>query len=819
MDVEDGEINDPASATKALFSSTNPFIMNDGEAKSDHRITAIADSEKVDKSGKVTDPETPAPIKQSSVPDKPLPPPQTSKQPELPSKPETKMPASVSSVPPRPPRPDSARNSSDLAIGGRPSHSLPTRPDPLPGPSRIGEQRVGERIGDRTSRDGRDSRFPDGSRRSERATESIRDQVPDRHGLYRTHDRPPERPTHNDRERQDVIWGGDRPVPSRLAPDERYNMYPRDPRPLFHDERIDRSARERQHMDSYENLRSDVSGHRSRDSSMPPPRSNLGPHPDRAGLVHSALDSDRSHGGTYPERRGEVPRLDDDAHQDPQRGSRTASPNRRDERSSRPSHHHRDDRPTSDNRRLFEETSSIRPRYEDSRPPTGPRTERHVDLPQNSAGDKFRDSFRQSNATAPPDSNLGRLNQDSSNLRHQESQYGRLNTIDPPSGPRLVHGNQAASSRGPRGVAIQNPQVNTQALPTSSTLQSSTISEKQTPTGPASGRLPPRNSASFNRPPPISTSAPPAPSTDSPDTAGVHPDRLKAINFATEVAPEYMPPLVIPTAASTVSVAPAGPRASSNAQTSSPTTGNRPTAGAPSFANNERARGDKRFTNLNNVLQQAGGTTGPDRSNQGASIRGRSTRANNLPAPPISSMSSRKEPLLNSETFPSPHQELFSNHSASGPNLPQRESDATHTHAPLRDGDRRSNRRREGRSQSPRRHSGVNPMIPVATNHRDDPRPIRRMDEQREHRSRPGGPPLMNERERRGPRDDGAIPGLKDRDRRDGDRREDWAGDRMGQDRRDRERREPVDFAGNGRKRPRGVEDAYEMGKRPRRTQ
>ena len=817
-EVEDGEINDPTSATKP-FSSSNPFVGSIHlEVKSNDVTKDDTTSEIIDEPKQTSDVRLPSPARQHNVLEKPLPHPQSSNPSELPSKPETKIPGSGSSVPPRPPRPDMGRNPSDISISGRQSHTLPTRPDLLPGPSRIGEKRSSDRLGERSSRDGRDGRFSESGRRGERVAEPIREQIADRHGSYRTHDRPTDRLVHNDREKQDIIWGGDRPVSNRITADERYNMYSRDPRPPFHDERVDRTARERQHIDSYETSRSDGPGHGSRDSSMPPPRPSLAPHPDRAGLVHATMDSDRTHGGTHPDRRGELQRIDEDGHQDAPRGSRTASPSRRDDRSSRSNHHHRDDRPPMDNRRPLEENPPVRPRYDEPRPPTGPR---HINLPQSSAGDRFREIFKpSSNVTAPPDSSLGRLSQDSGKTRHQESQYGRLNT-DPPSGPRTVNGNQPTSGRGARGVLVQNSQLTTQAIPTPNIIQSSTTPDKQTPTGPASGRLAPRNTATYNRPPPISTSAPPVSSTESPDTAGVHPDRLKSINFAVEDTPEFAQPLPNPPIVSVASSAPAGPRVSSSTQSSSPVTGSRPNTGLPGFGNGERARGDKRFTNLNNVLQQAGGTTGPDRSSQGASIRGRSMRTNNLPTPPIPSIPPRRDSFVNSEQYGPSRQELFSTRPSSGPNTPQRDDDMTHAHGPPRDGDRRMNRRRDGRSQSPRRHSALNPMLPVASNPRDDLRSMRRMDEQRDHRPRVGGPLPMTERERRVPRDDIGGPIAKDRERRDGDRRDEWTGDRMGQDRRERDRREPsgMDFTGNGRKRPRGPEDAYDIGKRSRRIQ
>ncbi|MCJ1379290.1 THO complex subunit 2 [Xylographa soralifera] len=510
-----------------------------------------------------------------------------------------------------------------------------------------------------------------------------------------------------------------------------------------------------------------------------------------------------------------------------QRSSRTSSPTRRDDhRSSRHDQRMHEDRRDPESRRIPEDNPSLHSsRYEDTHPPTGPRTDRPNEGPSHTQNERFRDSMRAPLAnTQPIDSGHGRLNSTSNNnSRQQDLQYGRLNA-DVPSGPRISNGTHVPAVRnGARSVSLQNqPSNNNGSAVSQGSLPSPTTNDWQAPMGPASNRAPLRTSAPFVRPPPASTSTPSTPIAESPDVAGVHPDRLKAIQ---DTNPTDLPNTIHqpsnPPPSTASNYPPAGPRAPYNNQPSSPVAPSRLSQTAPtgpSFPGSDRNRGDKRFAGLQNVLQQASGPNGgSDRSFQGTSIRGRGGRMNNFPnsvsspttsGPPTPLVPRQDQPSSRQDTFPPARADLFANRTTSGAGTPQHpEEDLAHSRGPWRDNEHHSSRHHSSRSHSRDRHGATNqPPQPTG---RENDRPSRHGEEQRDHRTRSsmdGGPPpdFPGRDSRRGGRED---MGGRDRDRRaESDRRDgvEWGGANGsgGERRDDRERRE-----GMGRKRGRGMDE------------
>ena len=830
-DGEDGEINDPsstASATRLTAAANAHDNLDPSSSGSDNQTMKGPNLETQGEPEKVatTSPQS----KVEQAPDTKSP-----SQPQgLPAKPETNMATEKSSVPPRPSRPEK-RDFADHSQNGRPLHSLPNRPDSLPMSSRSSEQWADERHGDRTFRNTRDLRSAEHGR-TDRPT-SDRERLSDRnnHGPQsRGYDRPLERPPpFGERERLEQSWGGEKNMSSRAhhdnrAPiDDRYGgSHSRDARPSQREERPDRTLRDRPFPEALESLRNGESqGRSSRDSSMAAPKSAVTHHPDRLSLIPGAQDPDRSYSNTHPDRRAEPPRFN--SHPNSERGSRAASPARRDDyRTSRYDQSHREERFSSENHRL---PGDLPRRQDDSRTPTGPRTDRTADGPSSSQSDRSRDTMRAPPSSGPPaDPNHGRLNQEKlAAHRQQESQYGRLNA-DTPSGPRVPNGMAPATARGgARNVNAPQPNINSQTSQSGQTsLPSPSVPDRHAPTGPSSNRGPPRNgSTSFARPPPASSIAPSTPIPESPDVSGVHPDRLKAIQSNVTVPPsnplpqsnQNNPP---PVSATT----PVGPRGPNHNQPPSPMGASRPPGGPPTGPsypiNNDRNRSDKRFAGIQNVLQQAGGANGSERPNQGTGIRGRGGRNNNITNNNISSPSTSgpSDPALNRpDPSQQPRPDLFtnkpSNNHGSGP-LPHPDDDPNHLRGSRRDAsDRRSTRHHESRSHSQDRHTS-NPLPPPPSSMpplgRDDNRGPRRGDDHRGRGASGGGGggqhAYGDSRDRDGPRQG---LGSKERERRE----EEWGG--RGEDR-ERERREG---GGSLRKRGRGGEEGgYGDFKRVRRN-
>ena len=264
----------------------------------------------------------------------------------------------------------------------------------------------------------------------------------------------------------------------------------------------------------------------------------------------------------------------------------------------------------------------------------------------------------------PPDPNHGRLSHESNfSSRQAESQYGRLNPeSDIPSGPRLSNANQPP--RGGRNVSAPQPQLNQQQPPVPPQRQASGVASQDRPA--PSG---PRKLSTFPQGAAISS----GPSTPVAETAGIHPDRLKAIQGTNPDVTESSlqtrddqgrgprpPP---------VSMASGPPRGPTN-QLSSPTGPSAANRGPPTgpASSNDRSNRDKRFAGIQGVLQQGATPNTLERSGQGASIRGRGGRANNVNVPSPSTSGPPTPGIPRQDQLPS--QDLFPGR-PSGPIAPQ----------------------------------------------------------------------------------------------------------------------------------------------------
>ena len=633
-----------------------------------------------------------------------------------PTRPEVR-PAAPSAQPSVPSRPDLGRSVSSSTTTGPIQHGLPNKPEAIA--SRAGDHRMPSRSEGRGLHDNpRESRFPERGG-ADRPRDIIRDRVPERSasGSYsQNHERVNERAPLNDRDRMDLRHGNEKVPPNRITIDDRYNgSHVRDTRQLPRDDRADRPLNDRLFTEQQQNRRdAETPTQGLRDVAMPPPRSNIPQHPDRAALIQGNQNAGRgSATSNPPDRRSESSRTETYSHSG--RSSRAPSPKRDEDRRALRDDN-REERQSVDGRRAVDEPSRLaQPRYEETQAPTGPRTGRPPGALPTNPNDRFRDSMKASTLPPAMDSSHGRLSHDSThNSRQPESQYGRLNSsTDIPSGPRLANGSHPPSSRGGRNVSAPQPHLNTQqpSVASQGSTPAAPSQDRQTPSGPSMRGSP-------RKPPPFAQvsstlSAPPTPVAQSPETAGIHPDRLKAIQgsdaIITESAPanrgtrQAPPPMPIPT--------PGPPRGPNNhlpsPSTHSPTNRGPPTG--PSFPN-DRNR-DKRFAGLQNMLQQAGSPAVPERSGQGASIRGRGGRANNVnmpspivPGPPPST--------LPRQEGPTPRGDLFAGRPNGLSNPQQTDVDIAYERGGRRgglrdDGDRRSGRHR---SRSPRDRGPAAPI-------------------------------------------------------------------------------------------------------------
>ena len=639
--------------------------------------------------------------------------------------------------------------------------------------------------------------------------DSLRDRGPDRSAsgpqLY-GQERSSDRPQAMDKDRMDTRQNSDKIQPNRSTFDERHggSSQSRDGRFPSRDDRLEWAANERSFQELQANRReAEAPAIQGRDSTMLPPRSSIAHHPDRAFLIQGGQGHDRSYPNNNATERHTEPTRSDHGH--PERTSRGPSPVRGEDRRDSRYENRQEDRRPIDGRRPNDETVRQYPvRFEESHAPTGPRTARPAAGGQ-MYSDRPRESMKPSTLAPPFDPSHGRLTNETNYHRHGESQYGRLNPDNEiPSGPRLPNGNQPPT-RTARNMSAPQPQINTQLAASSSQnhVNASPIQERHIPSGPS--RDSPRKQATFPQQA-ATNSAPQTPVAQSPETAGIHPDRLRALQgsgvIATDNTPQAQsrgvrqpPPVPMP--------APGPPRGPNN-QLASPigssgTRGGPPTGPASSADRNGR---DKRFAGLQNMLQQTNQATAPERSGQGASIRGRGGRANNVNAPsPVTS--APPTPGLLRNDAPS-REDLFA--TRTNGSAPQQLADDQYERGGRRGGPREGERR-SGRYRS---HSPPNDV-----GHRGRERP-RGMDAppERDYRGNQGPPEPDtrgnggnggNERDmregrpprdtRRSGRDDGQY---HDRDPRDGPERRD-----------ERDRRD-----GGGRKRGRGGDEMQQQGER-----
>ncbi|KAH0562451.1 hypothetical protein GP486_002854 [Trichoglossum hirsutum] len=710
-------------------------------------------------------------------------------------------------------------------------------------------ERPGERRNGRDHRfpdHGRPDRLGDVSRdhSQDRRAPSPNRRVPSERGL----ERPPERSAAGDRDRREEGWGGENQRTSRNGPDDRFSRPTHDDRPVSRNgDWVDRAplvSRERHNNEQQNGRRTpEIQGRSSRDSSMAPPRSIIPQHPDRAALIKGELERRPEHNSGRSERddrlirpsQAQSPRRYEDRRERELNGrSDTRSDTRPDTRldtrpdvrsdarpdtrpdarldvradtrpdnwsDSRPGDW-RDERTAMNERKVPADLGNIgRGRGDESNPPTGPRGDRSSrptapDHPHHSF-DRPRDIFIPNPpAPRPSDPDHGRLNQDSKvSIRQQDLSHGRLNSASEiPSGPRNPGG------RGGRTGNTTQIHINTRQAESNqqSSLPSPSLSDsRHPPTGPSFGR-------GFNRSQPehpvsAPLSAPPTSTTEPMpnDTTGVHPDRRKGWN-RTPDTPSFSRPMPLktdhavaaqnaPVQSPASTVPPSGPRGPNPPTTTqavpSPTSRNPPTG--PSSVS-ERSRGDKRFAQLQNVLQQSGSQMN-ERNERGASIRGRATRSSGVNGPPPGPSPTNGRPDLFQGQIKGP----------SNGDDDQSSNRGSRNRESGRDGEpRRSGRHRTSRSHS-REHESVR---------REDDRLLRRDDHR--DRDRRGG--ARDERGSRHSRDEG-----RDRERRDEGREKERRDGRDGRDQREvRDARDEVDRRDMGESRRWGGMDDRERDSR-----
>ena len=759
-------------------------------------------------------------------------------------------------TPPIPPRPETSRHSSANAINGRLPHTLPSRPEPPY--SRGVDSRTSDRVTDRGLRDhSRDIR-PDRNG-IDRSRDSIHERPNERHvpgTQLRSLESSTERSYNVERNRTSSGWGVEYPS-GRLSSDDRHtSLNNREARPPIRDERKEWSHRERSFGELNNNSRApELQGTSLRDQAMAPPRSSIPQHPDRAALIHGGQDREKSLSSSHSDRRRESNRYERGANSD--RSSRGPSPSRLDDRHA-PRHdvRHDDRQPNDVPQRPNDFSHGHAARYDDNRVPTGPRGGAQ------GLHDRYQEPPRHTSTITPASEQNRRPTQESNyGGSQQESQYGRLNQgpelsgsrantgSDVPSGPRLPNGNNAPVIR-PNGRNVSGAYSNSSTPHPSATPNNAmAIQDRQTPKGPSS-RGPPRSSLPMPR---LDTSqpAPATQATESPDTAGVHPDRLRAIQGAVKPVQGNMlsspstatmgrptrpplPPVSVPSSTANrpphgqlpspggINASPVGPM---SATMGASPIGRGPPAGPSSV--HDRSRGDRRMlAGLQSVLQQAGTPNVPERSSQGASIRGRGGRANSMlmhspstSGPPASSMQrpeqSRGDLLANRNGGPSapvpgevdgsygrgtrrgPPRDFPREPNRDGERDMARDSerDRELMRDEVREGERRSGRLRSSRDDG--RDVAHGSTMPL----RDEDRPPRRDDGRDRGNDRQPMPPPTERDMRHPPRSD-------EQRRMEPDRREmeGWGPERRGgmERREDRDRREG---GGSGRKRGRTADD------------
>ena len=501
--------------------------------------------------------------------------------------------------PPIPHRPDLNRTTPSSLINGH--HDLPNRPE-APNLPR-GDTRMPQRGEDRPlPMYPRDSRF-----QGRGGLDGQRD-APNGRGVER--DAPGSGPPfHHNGQTEERL--------SRPGYEDGYgNAISRDIRSLPLNDRDSRLSNRRPMPDSDLGRRDFGSGQRARDHEMPPPRSTIPQHPDRAALIHGHPEPDRNQPLRYSNDR-------------PSQSNSEGYPqgnlqNRSEERG--PLYDR--NRTVQDTRPPYDDRSS-QGRYEDSHASSVPRNDRPPFGHPNSSNERFREGMRPSLATRTSSgSEHGRLRADSLNNRQSESSYGRLNDV--PSGPRLSNGSIQGPTRGARNPSALGPPQN----------QQPTATNQRPPSPPASRAAPNtpsiRSSPRQQNAPALTNSGPSTPVSQGPETAGIHPDRLRAMQGVGPANVSTGPPVqgASRQPPSPVGSVPVGPPRGPHGQLQNPGA-QAPLGRGPPTGPADRGRSDKRFTSLQSVLQQSD-QNGADRSNQGTSIRGRGGRPSNLPSPSTS---------------------------------------------------------------------------------------------------------------------------------------------------------------------------------------
>ena len=772
VDAEDGEIDDVQSTDLATKSDGKPAPTS----KPDQSAPPLAETKPT------LQPSTPGTTPAQAVNSNqasnvnPSPAPNATNQ-------KPPMPTQSTKAPSIPNRPDINRNLLPILPNGH--HDLPNRPE---GPQfRRSDARMPLRPEERpTQTHPRDLRFP-----VRGGLDGQRDLIG--RGPERNASGPPLRSSVQVDERL-----------GRSGHDDGYSRaMPRDMRSMPSDDRGGRLPPSRPLPESDHGRRDLNSGQHGREPGMPPPRSTIPQHPDRAALIHGHPESNRDQHPRYPERSSQAGL---------ERHSRGPSPTRSEERNSM----YERNRPLPDSRHSYDDRQS-QGRYEDSHAPTGPRNDRLPMGPPNSSTDRTRDGVKPPPSAMPPiDPNHGRLRQEPSVSRQSES-YGRLNAgSDVPSGPRLANGNSQGPPRASRTPsASQPPAQSQQPTPGTQRPASPPAPSRAAPSGPAL-----RNSPRIQPPTAQSNSAPSTPISQGPEIASIHPDRLKAIQGTGPInvntgLPNQDAIRQPPSPAAPPTGPPRGPQSQMPNAAIQPPVGRGPPTGPA-----DKNRSDKRFTSFQSVLQHD--LNGPDKSNQGTSIRGRGARPSNVPSPSTSGPPTPS--ALRPDPFPA-RDDLFAGRPNGQGGPPMNEEDARYGRGGRRgppEPERRSGRHRS-RSPGKERPADVRMREGDRPPPREDPRDRFRNDVPPMNiRGNLGpdlrGPPPEMERDmrgglaRRGGRDDMAP---REPDRRNG---QDWNGDRRGGPGR---RGDERDGGGSLRKRGRPGDDGFGDramdSKRPRR--
>ena len=528
--------------------------------------------------------------------------------------------------PPRPSNPSKPainRTPSSQPTHPRPHHELPSRPE-VSQTRTISDHRINPRANERLPPDHRkDSRFPEhqshssqGAPIGERLHESGRTD-----GRLRS----------DDRDRLER-YGGDGVQVPRPHVDNRGAPAMRDLRHLEHDRRNPNFSADARDTQEQTLRRADLRPLDSKDrDNMLPPRTAQ--HPDRAAPIHSDQEPSREAGPQRPpDRRPENPRYADFPRSE--HNSRGASPNRVYDR---PGTHEarRGERRYDEGRRTPADTQHPRTRYDDLHTTPAPRSDRLSSTGTSGPVDRFRDAPKGPNPNGSTyDMNHGRLNQDKSRDDWQgESSYGRLNPPssgqEVPSGPRLSNGKVQSMSRGGRNASSPH-ESNTKShsySSTSNTVPSSHTNDRP----PINGQTSRQPLQEPDKPSPKQPKSDAVSSDSTSEVTGIHPDRLKAMQGGSIDRPEQGRGSRNPPAVSTTTSTPGRGPLPSPIQASPTGRGGPPPSGPALTGDRNR---DKRFAGIQNVLQQTNGPQPPNRSAQGASIKGRSGRLPPSPSAP-----------------------------------------------------------------------------------------------------------------------------------------------------------------------------------------